>query len=150
MKTILATILLTVLLAAGAIGQTHLYYGTWTRLGNEYIFEFDLHLEHSTGNKVTGYFNWKFVQYDKNDAFSVSYYEDKIGMTAKEYVSGTWDATARTYHFKGYKKDDPNAIIALDEYRLKVDGNGDLSGDTRSHDSWLGRINPKALLLLDL
>ena len=150
MKTILFIAFLVTGCLVGAVCQTHLYHGTWTRLGTSYLFEFDLHLEQGKGNTVDGYFNWKFVQYDENDTFSVSYYEDKIGMTAKEYVRGTWDDATKTYHLKGYQKDDPNSIIALDEYLLKVDGNGDIEGETKSHDSWLGRINAKALVLLDL
>jgi len=50
----------------------------------------------------------------------------------------------------GYAKEDPDNIIALDQYRLKVDGNGDLGGDTKAKGSWQGRINAKALVLLDL
>jgi hypothetical protein len=150
MKAILFIGLFTATFWQNADCQTHLFHGTWTRLGTVYVFEFDLQLEHGASNTVEGHFNWKFVQYDEDDAFSVSYYQDKIGLTAKEYVRGTWNPADRTYHLKGYKKDDPNAIISLDEYLLKVDGNGDLGGDTRSHDSWLGRINAKVLVLLDL
>lgn len=148
MKSILILIATTCWLNANC--QTQLFHGTWTRLGTNYIFEFDLHLEHGAGNNVTGFFNWKFIQYDESDAFSVSYYKDKIGLTAKEYLRGTWDAATKTYHLKGYAKDDPNTIIALDEYLLKVDGNGDIGGETSSRNSWLGRINAKALPLLDL
>ncbi len=150
MKTILILGLFVTNFWLDATCQTQLFHGTWTRLGTQYLFDFDLHLEHGAGGKVTGYFIWKFVQYDENDAFSVNYYQDKIGLTAKEYVSGTWDAATRTYQLKGYEKDDPNAIIALDEYLLKVDENGDLGGDTKSQGTWLGRIHAKRLVLLDL
>lgn len=150
MKTILLTCLISLGFYTASNCQTQLFQGTWTRLGTGYLFEFDLHLEHGAGNTVQGYFNWKFLKCDENDVFAVSYYQDKVGMTAKEYVHGTWNASTRTYYLKGYDKDDPNAIIALDEYQLKVDGNGDLGGETKSHDSWLGRINAKSLPLLDL
>lgn len=150
MKTIFILGLFVATSWLGATAQPHLFQGSWTRLGTNYRFDFELHLEHGAGNSVEGYFNWKFVQYDENDSFSVSYYQDKIGATAKEYVRGSWNPADRTYRLKGYKKDDPHAIIALDEYLLKVDGNGDLGGDTRSHDSWLGRINAKALALHNL
>lgn len=150
MKTILLTCLLSIGFYAQANSQTRLYQGTWIRLSTGYLFEFDLHLEHGTGNMVQGYFNWKFLKCDENDAFAVSYYKDKIGMTAKEYIRGTWDANSHTYYLKGYKKDDPNEIISLDEYQLKVDENGDLGGETKSQGTWLGRINAKALPLLNI
>lgn len=149
MKTILILGLFVTTICLDANAQTHLFHGSWTRLGTRYLFDFDLHLEHGAGNSVEGFFIWKFVQYDEDDAFSVSYYREKIGATAKEYLRGTWDATTQTYHLKGYAKDDPDAIIALDEYLLKMDGNGDLGGETKSHGSWLGRINAKALVLLE-
>lgn len=148
-----STILLGIFIAnccLSAVSQTKLFHGTWTRLGTEYLFEFDLHLEHGQGNTVSGYFNWKIVRYDENDPFGADYYRDKLGMTAKEYVSGRWDAATRTYHLKGYAKDDPNTIIALDEYLLPVDNNGDIGGKTKSHDSWLGRINATSVVLLNL
>lgn len=150
MKSIIFTSLLIANFLVDATCQTQLFHGTWFRLGSDYLFEFDLHLEHGAGNAVSGYFNWKVVKYDENDAFGAEYYRDKLGMTAKEYVSGTWDATTHTYYLKGYHKDDPNAIIALDEYQLKVDENGDIGGETKSHGTWLGRINAKGLVLLDL
>ncbi len=149
MKKCLVLSLLVTALCLNSNAQTHLFHGSWTRLGTGYLFDFDLHLEH-TGNKVEGYFNWKFVQYDETDGFGTEYYKDKIGLTAREYVQGTWNPAERSYHLKGYKKDDPHTIIALDEYLLRVDGNGDLGGDTRSHGTWLGRINAKSLVLLDL
>lgn len=150
MKKTLFVAILFASVCTTAHAQIQLFHGTWTRLGTGYVFDFDLKLEHGAGNKVQGFFDWKFVQYDEKDPFSVSYYKDKIGLTAKEYVKGTYDPATKTYHVTGYAKDDPDAIISLDEYLLKVDGNGDLGGETRSQNTWLGRINAKSLPLLDL
>ncbi len=141
MKTLLFLSLFLLTSYPDAACQTQHFRGSWTRIGTNYLFDFDLHLEHGAGNQVQGHFDWKFVQYDETDEFSVSYYRNKIGATAKEYVKGTWNPTTRTYHLKGYKKDDPNAIIATDEYLLKLDSDGDIGGETKSHNTWLGRIN---------
>jgi len=149
MKKCLVPSLLVTTFCLNLNAQTHLFHGSWTRVGTSYLFEFDLHLEH-TGNNVEGYFIWKFVQYDETDGFGADYYKDKIGLTAREYVHGTWNPADHSYHLKGYKKDDPNMIIALDEYLLRMDDNGDLGGDTCSHGTWLGRINANSLVLLDL
>lgn len=149
-KTLFISFLLVSVCTVAATAQIQLFHGTWTRLGTGYIFDFDLKLEHGTGNKVQGYFDWKFVQYDENDPFSVSYYKDKVGLTAREYVKGTYEPASKTYHVTGYAKDDPDTIISLDEYLLKLDSNGDIGGETSSKNTWLGRINAKSLPLLDL
>lgn len=150
MKKILLSILLLANISFVAEAQVQLFHGSWTRLGTGYLFDFDLRLEHGAGNQVQGFFDWKFMQYDPDDPFSASYYKDKIGLTAREYVNGTYDPTTKTYHVTGYAKDDPDAIISLDEYLLKIDAQGDIGGETRSQNTWLGRINAKSLPLQDL
>jgi len=150
MKKVLLSVLLLASISLGAGAQVQLFHGTWTRIGTGYVFDFDLRLEHGAGNQVQGFFDWKFVQYDPDDPFSVSYYKDKLGLTAREYVKGTYDPATRTYHVVGYAKEDPEAIISLDEYLLKMDGDGNIGGETRSQNTWLGRINAKSLPLQDL
>ena len=140
MKNLLLLLLLSLGMSHALSSQTQHFQGTWTKLGTTYVFEFDLVLKHA-GNQVEGYFNWKITRLDENELLSKTYYKDKIGLTAKEYVKGTYNPATKEYLLKGYKKDDPNAIIGLDTYRLKVDENGDLGGDTNANGSWKGRIN---------
>ncbi len=127
--------------------QTSQFTGTWTKLNTTYVFEFDLILKHQANGQVEGYFSWKVVQYDKKSPSSKQYYEDKIGMTAKEFVRGTYNPKTKEYQLHGYKKEDPNQIIGTDNYRLKVDQNGDIGGKTQSHGPWKGRINGKSVLM---
>jgi hypothetical protein len=124
-------------------GQTIKYTGTWTKVQTSYVFDFDLILTMKESNQVEGYFLWKIIHYDENDLLSKEYYESKIGLTAKEYVKGSYDPQSRAYFLKGYMKEDPHAIIGIDTYKLKVDENENLSGTTNANGSWLGRINPK-------
>jgi len=51
----------------------------------------------------------------------------------------------KEYFLKGYKKEDPNMIISTDHYRLKLDENGDIGGDSKAHNTWKGRINGNAV-----
>jgi hypothetical protein len=44
---------------------------------------------------------------------------------------------------KGYKKDDPDHIIGIDTYEIKVDKSGNIGGTTNANGTWLGRINGK-------
>ena len=87
-------------------------------------------------------------EYDEYDDASREYYSDKLGLTAKEYVKGTFDPAKNEYYLTGYKKDDPNLIIGIDTYRLKVDEYENIGGTTKANGSWKGRINsgPTGLL----
>ena len=125
--------------------QIKRFTGNWTKIGTTYDFQFDLFIQHTGGNQVKAVFKWQAIAYDVNDPFSIEYYGEKIGLEAKEYVRGTYDKNTQQYILKGYKKDDPHRIIGLDLYRLNVDKNGDIGGDTRAHHTWKGRINGKAV-----
>jgi hypothetical protein len=125
------------------IAQEKHFQGSWTMIGTTYVFEFDLYLKHDANNNVAGHFDWKVTDYDKHSPASKDYYQPKIGKTAKEFVRGTFNPKTKEYFLKGYKKDDPHLIISKDHYRLKLDENGDIGGDSKAHNTWKGRINGK-------
>lgn len=125
--------------------QNQHFQGAWTMIGTTYVFEFDLYLKDGDWNNVTGYFDWKVANYDENSPASRDYYQSKLGTTAKEFVRGTYNPETREYILKGYKKEDPNEIISTDLYRLQLDENGDIGGDSKAHNTWKGRINGNAL-----
>ena len=124
--------------------QIKRFTGNWTKIGTTYDFQFDLFIQHTGGNQVKAVFKWQVVYYDENDPLSVKHYGEKIGLEAKEYLRGTYDAKTQQYILKGYKKEDPHRLIGLDLYRLTVDKKGDIGGDSRAHHTWQGRINGKA------
>lgn len=138
---------LLVFITATSFSQTKTYNGSWTKILSTYQFDFDLVLEVNESNQVEGYFVWELVEYDKYNTLSIEYYENKVGMTGTEYVKGTYDPTTQEYKLEGYKKDDPNVIIGLDVYQLKVDDEGNIGGTTSANGTWFGRINgqPKPL-----
>ncbi len=127
------------------VAQNKHFQGTWTMIGTTYVFEFDLYLNHDAENNVAGYFNWKVTDYDLNSPASRDYYQPKLGTTAKEFVRGSYNPETKQYLLKGYKKEDPNEIISTDIYRLQLDENGDIGGDSKAHNTWKGRINGKAV-----
>ena len=127
------------------LAQEKHFNGTWTMIGTTYVFEFDLFLKHDQNNNVAGHFDWKVTKYDENSVDSKSYYEPKLGSTAKEFVRGTFNPNTKEYFLKGYKKEDPHLIISTDSYRLKIDENGDIGGDSKAHNTWKGRINGNAV-----
>lgn len=123
--------------------QNSNYTGSWTKVNTTYVFDFVLSLRITENNQVTGVFNWQVIRADENSESSTTYYTSKIGKTAKEYVRGTYDPVRDIIYIHGYKKEDPDAIIGLDYYKLVVDDEGSIGGTTRTNGSWLGRIHGK-------
>ena len=130
---------------APAYGQSHHYTGSWTKENTTYQFDFVLQLQFIEGYQVEGHFDWTLIKLDENNLLSKNYYRNKIGMKAKEFVRGNFNPNKQEYILKGYKKDDPNLIIGLDTYHIKVDKNGRIGGTTNANGSWLGRINGVAI-----
>ncbi len=55
----------------------------------------------------------------------------KIGLTAVEYVQGTYDPNTRIIVLSGTRKSDPNGLIILDKYRLSISAdNAVIAGET--------------------
>ena len=109
-------------------GQWMSPYGT--------TFSAGLHLEPAgTDNGVQGYINWTMKSTPQESKRA------KVGLTAVEYVKGSYDQGARMLVMEGYRKDDPNDIISLDKYRLVLaEGGESLEGKTWNHGGWRGRL----------
>ena len=125
--------------------QIQQFYGTWTKVNTTYMFDFELTLRNGSSNTVSGYFLWKVVMFDEKNFMSKVHYQNKINFMAIEYVKGVYNSNTGECDLKGYKKDDPDNIIALDTYKLKIDQNGELGGTTSSNGTWLGRIQGKEI-----
>ena len=121
--------------------QTHKFTGTWTKVLTTYEFDFELYLTVDAKNEVKGFFVWKVINYDKYNKSSIEYYADKLGLTAKEYVRGTYNPIRRELIMQGYKKDDPHSIIGIDTYKLEIDESGNIGGTTKANGTWMGIIN---------
>ncbi len=143
-RAISSTLLLFALFYSSSIfSQEHYYEGTWIKLNTTYLFDFELTINHLDNNEVEGYFIWEVIQYDEGSTMSKNHYENRLGTIGKEFVRGTYDATTKNYILKGFKKEDPNQIIGLDTYHIKVDESDNIGGDTKANGSWKGRINGK-------
>lgn len=70
--------------------------------------------------------------------------QPKIGLTAIEYVAGTFNPRDNLLELSGYALDDPNKLnIALDKYELKLsekDGGEELHGGTAAHTDGFGKV----------
>ena len=87
------------------------WHGNWTA-PEGWLYEGVMRLRIGSSGIVEGEINWtlRTAARDREQA--------KIGMSGTEYIRGTYYALAGALMLEGYKKDDPNAVIGLDTYRL--------------------------------
>jgi hypothetical protein len=130
--------------AIGQMARNSTVAGTWRgewRNPKGYLYSFEARLTVSSDNNVTGAINWKLVASPRGDE------QSKLGMTATEYIGGTYDPKERLADFKGHSKDDPKGVIGLDAYRIVVTEDGQsITGNTRSHGTWKGTISGKRVV----
>jgi len=90
----------------------------------------------TSGNGVEGQIKWTMRSTVRPDKM------DKIGLSAIEYVRGTYAPETGVVLMSGYKKDDPDdVLVMLDNYRLTVSEDGSrLTGLARNGGKWNGRL----------
>ncbi len=66
----------------------------------------------------------------------------KIGLSAVEFVRGSYDPVSRVIRLEGYEKTDPNTVISLDRYHLLLADNGTvIGGITEGQGTWQGSLS---------
>jgi ankyrin repeat protein len=126
--------LASLLQAAKALKLKSSWKGSWDD-PDEDLFTFEMQLNTDNANNVDGIIDWTYISTKREDSKS------KVGLSAREYVKGTYDPNTRMVAISGYKKDDPQSVIALDQYKLILltDGNN-LNGKTYRYGDWKGRF----------
>jgi hypothetical protein len=110
--------------------------GTW-RTDSGTLFDFELRLDGLDDAALEGQIRWTMRRTARPDK------EGKIGLSATEYVRGSFSEGDGSLSLKGYRKDDPdNVLVMLDEYRLKVSADGSrLTGLARNGGKWNGKVD---------
>lgn len=107
--------------------------GLWQSDTHEY--EATLKLTVAASGRIDGAITWKLLKSNRPN------YQSKIGMTGTEFVRGQFDPDTNLVTFNGYRLDDPNTILGMDQYRLVVgDTRKTMAGLTSDHNTWSGRI----------
>jgi hypothetical protein len=122
---------------AKADTQTIVINGHWLKQGTNWDFVFTTELKVDGQGHLSGGINWTVV---KADASGYEYYKSKMNTTATEYVTGAYDPVTNTIKMHGTSKYDPNDIIGLDTYELKLLPTNKVTGKTEAQSSWLGVI----------
>ena len=109
--------------------------GEWsTRSGT--LLDFELNLTEAGNNGLEGQIKWTMRRTARPDKM------DKIGLSATEYVRGSYDPATGIVIISGYSKDDPNGVLVmLDVYKLNVSSDGHvLTGLARNGGKWNGHL----------
>ncbi len=111
--------------------------GHWTKQNTTWNFSFTTELIIDKQNHVSGGLKWTVL---RADASFYDYYKTRLNTAATEYVTGTYDPVTNTIKMHGISKNDPNEIIGLDTYELKLLPANKVTGITEAQSSWLGVI----------
>jgi hypothetical protein len=100
------------------------------------LLDFELTLTDMQNNGVDGQIKWTLRRTVRPDKV------DKIGLSAIEYVRGTFDPVTGSLKMSGYNKDDPNDVLVMvDDYKLTVSSDGKtLSGVAKNGGKWNGHV----------
>jgi hypothetical protein len=106
--------------------------GEWTNpIGHLYIAE--MRLVVSKDGTIQGEILWTLKKSPRDNE------QVKLGLTGVEFVSGKYDAASRVLTFSGYRKDDPDTILGLDQYKLLLAENEMvIGGITLNNGGWRG------------
>jgi hypothetical protein len=140
MKTIIQkiSILCIILLSLSAVHaqDTNKLNGTWRGPWTDpkgILFFAEMHIKVAPDGTLAGDIHWTLKKLPRENE------QTKIGLTATEFIRGRFDPQCRVFSFEGYRKDDPNSIIALDKYRLVLaDNNSVMGGVTENLGNWQG------------
>lgn len=111
-------------LPASGVSPTGTWTGTWA--GGSSQFTAAMSLTESNGT-VSGRIVWTLVRTTNPKKIG------KEGLSATEYVQGTYDASTRMLKMHGVRKDDPNGLVILDTYNLSVSEDGrTIGGQSRN------------------
>ena len=107
-------------LAISSLAQTSYYKGEWTTLNSTDLFTGIFKIDIGKDNTVSGTLVWTYISVDSSKSEMVDLYKGKKGKKGIEYVSGTYNPLTRDMSFEGNKKDDPDNVIGVDKYSLKL------------------------------
>ncbi len=122
MKNILLIFVLLFAVSTG-IAQVTYYKGEWTMKNKHELFTGIFKIGIKKDGSTTGQFVWTVLAVDSTNSSLLDMYIGKKGMSGIEYAEGTFNAATNDFYFEGKSKDDPNLILGLDKYHLKLAAN---------------------------
>ena len=135
MKKLFLSLATFLLISLSALSQTKYYKCEWTKGGGTFLFKGLMRLEFAnSGGIVQGRIIWTVLATDTKDANAVEYYRGKMNKSGIEIIEGDYDEQTKDLKFSGMNKIDPDSVIGLDVYTLKISAdNNTIYGKTDSN-----------------
>ena len=120
---------------AATFNPTGKWKGEWTTDSGT-LLDIEISLTDSQNNALDGQIRWTMRRTARPDK------TDKIGLSATEFVRGSFDPATGSVKMSGYSKDDPNNVLVMvDTYKLNISADGHaLSGLARNGGKWNGHL----------
>ena len=111
--------LVLIFICDNAFTQVNYYKGEWTKINSEANFSGLIKLD-IKDSAVTGEIIWTYKAIDSAVDNLVKYYKGQKGKMGIEYVKGIYNFNTNDIYFEGTSKTDPDLVIGMDKYFLKV------------------------------
>lgn len=110
--------------------------GEWSTTSGT-LFDFELTLNQTGPSGLNGQIKWTMRRTARPDK------QDKVGVSATEYVTGSYEPSTGVVDLTGRSKDDPQGmLVMLDVYKLTISPDGQkLTGLARNGGKWNGKVN---------
>lgn len=121
--------------ATASKSMAGVWEGEW---GNPkgYLYTFQMKLDAGPSNTLSGSIAWTLKKAPPNSEEA-----NLIGSRATEFVEGTYHPESRTARFEGQREDDPDDIIDIDVYRVRLSEDGNtFSGESFTGGTWEGKL----------
>lgn len=106
-----------------SFAQTAYYKGEWTMVNKHDLYTGLFKIEIKKNGTATGEFVWTYLATDSTSQELLDLLKGKKGTTGIEYLEGNFSVITNDFYFEGIKKDDPNNILGLDKYHIKLSAN---------------------------
>ena len=105
------------------MAQASYFKGEWTTVNKHSLFTGIFKIAVKKDGTAKAEVVWTYLAIDSSSQELVEMYKGKKGKSGIEYLDGRFNAATNDFYFEGKKKDDPNIVLGLDKYHIKLAAN---------------------------
>ena len=105
------------------MAQVSYFKGEWTIVNKHDLFTGIFKIAVKKDGIAKAEIVWTYLAIDSTKQEMVDLYKGKKGKSGTEYLEGRFDAATGDFYFEGKQKDDPDTILGLDKYHVKLSAN---------------------------
>jgi hypothetical protein len=106
-----------------SFAQISYYKGEWTSKNKTDLFTGIFKIDIKKDGIVNAELLWIYRAIDSSNQELVNLYAGKKGKSGIEYATGNFSPNTNDLYIEGKEKDDPDVILGVDKYHLKLTAN---------------------------